>query len=392
MSERTPGRSSHVGPGRPPRRWSWLGALAAVLLLAGIAALAAVAILAEDEEPADRPPGEVVVELETLRTETLRQTVSAVGTLRASAAVELRPELAGRVQAIHFEEGAAVSEGELLVQIDDEKLRRQLAARQAAQRVAQVRLDNARRTFARQEALRERGVVSADEFDRAQAELDSAEAELERLAADLALVERQIEDAQIRAPFDGWISQRLVDRGAYVNVGDPLARLYQTDPLVANFSLPERYIGQVQHGQPVHVTVRAFPGRVFEGRVQFISPAIDESTRDFLVKAALANPDGELKPGGFATAQVVLAEREAVVAPEQALVATRQGFRLFVVNDEGQAVMRDVRVGLRHNGTVELLEGGEAGERVVRAGHMRLAGGETVREAGANEAEGADGR
>ncbi|MFA9478363.1 efflux RND transporter periplasmic adaptor subunit [Phycisphaerales bacterium AB-hyl4] len=366
--------------GKPGAARRWPGVLAAVLLLAGIALVVALTFMPRDEEDTgERAEREMPVELAEVSGMTLRETVRGVGTLRASASVVLRSEVAGRVRSIEFEEGGAVSEGQLLVEIDDGKMERQLASRRASQRSAEVRLANAQRTFDRQEQLRERGVVSEDEYDRAQSELSGAEAEVEQLQAEVALVEREMEDTRIRAPFDGMISQRLVDRGAYIGVGEDLARLYQVDPLEMTFSMPERYMGRVQRGQPVTIRVTAYPDQSFEGVVDFVSPSIDEGTRDLLVKARIDNPEQALKPGGFATAVVTIGEHaDRPVVPEPALVATRRGYSVFVVEDD-RAVMRNVRTGLRRDGMVEVVEGVDLGEMVVRAGHLRLNGGERVR-------------
>ncbi|MEX0654977.1 MAG: efflux RND transporter periplasmic adaptor subunit [Phycisphaeraceae bacterium] len=368
---------------RPGGARRWASGVVGLVLFAAIAGVLVLAFMPEQEAeaPADaRGERTLPVRVAEVRGVTLQETVLGVGTLRATAVVEVRPEVAGRVRSITFEEGSFVEEGQLLVEIDDDKLRRQLASREAALRAAQVAVDNAQRTFARQQQLRDRGVVSADDFDQAQAALNSAEAEVDRLEAELALVEQQVEDTQIRAPFGGMISQRMVDRGAYVNAGDDLARLYQTDPLEIAFSVPERYMGQVQSGQPVAVTVTAYPDRTFDGVVDFVSPAIDEATRSFLVKARIDNPDAALMPGGFATAVVVIGERtDRPVVPAESLVATRRGFSVFTVGEDERATMQDVSTGLRRQGMVEVTEGVSVGDRVVRTGHLRLSGGERVR-------------
>ena len=161
--------------------------------------------------------------------------------------------------------------------------------------------------------------------------------------------------------------------------GEPLATLYQVDPLELEFYLPERHIGQVRSGQEVAATIAAHPDRAFRGQVDFVAPAVREATRDFLVKATFPNADGLLRPGAFATALVTVDVRaERPVIPEEALVATRLGYLVFTVED-GMARAREVRTGLRQAGQVEVLEGLAIGDVVVRAGHLRLSGGEPVR-------------
>jgi len=343
----------------------------------------------ETETPMATPAG-VPVEVVPVRTMTLDETVRGVGTLRASASVNLSSEIPGRVRSIDFEEGREVEEGQVLFQLDDERLRSQLEARQAALRAAQVRANNAERIFRRQEQLAGRGVVPEDDFDRARAEMESAVADVDRFAAELALMEEQLRDATIRAPFSGMISARQVDRGAFVGVGDVLARLYQVKPLEIVFTVPERYAGRVQRGQPVAVTVAAFPGDTFLGEVDYVSPALDEATRTLQVKAVVPNQDQRLSPGAFASAVVTLERHEnQPVAPEEALVATRQGYMVFVIED-GVAHGRQIRTGLRRNGMVEIVEGLAPGEQVVRSGHLRLSDGSRVEIVGGNAATGED--
>lgn len=330
------------------------------------------------EEGQERAPQPVAVEVAEVQPMTLRETVRGIGTLRAPQEVELSPEIAGRVSAIHFEEGGVVEEGQVLLELEDNKLRSQLVAREAGVRSAQVRLNNAQRVFERQERLREQGVVAEEEFERVQAELDTAAADLERFRAELALTEEQLSDTIIRAPFSGAISEQLVDRGAFVSAGAALARLYQMDPLELSFSVPERFLGRIQRGQEVSVSLAAYPEQSFAGVVSFVSPAIDESTRTLAVKAEIPNPERQLGPGAFATAVVTVGEREdRPVVPEESLVGTRTGYMVFVV-DEGLARSRAVQVGLRREGAVEVTDGLESGEQVVRSGHMRLEDGSPV--------------
>ncbi len=134
-------------------------------------------------------------------------------------------------------------------------------------------------------------------------------------------------------------------------------------------------------------TSPAFPDERFEGRLSFVSPVVDEASREFRVKARLPNPDGQLKPGAFATAHVTLATRtDRPVVPEECLVSLRQTYAVFAVAD-GVAHRRDVTIGLRQAGLVEIRAGLEPGAQVVRTGHMRLTDGDAVRVVDGDEAQ-----
>ncbi|MDX1631342.1 MAG: efflux RND transporter periplasmic adaptor subunit [Thermoanaerobaculia bacterium] len=332
----------------------------------------------EDEGAGNGGSRTVPVEAIRVEAETLRDTVAATGSLRSPEEVTLRSEVTGPVERVHFEEGTRVEEGQPLIAIDAEKLRRELRARRAALEAAEARVELTGRTFERVETLHQRGSASEEELDEAESAFDQAGADVRRIEAEIELVQERLEDTVIEAPMAGEISERLVDSGDFVQVGDPLADLYRTDVLEVAFGVPERVLERIAAGQEVTVRVPGFPDRTFTGEVGFISPAIEEATRSFLVKARIDNPDGRLKPGGFASVRVTLERREdRPVVPEEALVGTREGYFVFVVED-GVARRREVEVGLRVPGKVEIREGLQPGETVVRAGQMSLAGGEEV--------------
>ncbi|MCC5888803.1 MAG: efflux RND transporter periplasmic adaptor subunit [Gammaproteobacteria bacterium] len=342
--------------------------LAAVLLLAGCEQ--------DDDAPRERPA--VTVEVEEVLTLDLEDTVRGFGSLRAIERVVLRPEVAGRVLAVHFEEGSEVEAGQLLFELDAEKLTQQRAARDAALRSANIRLADAERQLRRQQELRRRELSSEEALDQARAEQEGAAAERDRLQAELALIEAELADTRIHAPFAGAVSERLVDRGAYVAVGEALATLYQVAPLEASFNLPERHLRRLERGQTVRLRSVADPDNRFEGIISYISPSVDEASRTLLVKAEVSNEDRALRPGAFVSADVTLARRsQRPVVSMESLVATRQGYMVFVV-ENGRAVGRDIETGLRQGAVVEILSGVEPGERIVRQGHQRLDDGQRV--------------
>jgi membrane fusion protein, multidrug efflux system len=364
----------------PPRRRTarWL-ALAATLVL--VLAVVYLTRFAGRTGRDPSGPARMAAPVELIRVPTMDivETVRGVGTLQAIQSVELRPEISGIISAIHFTEGSLVESNQVLVELRANKLHLQLAAQQAALRSATVRFDNASRQFHRHNELHAAGLLATEDAEGTRAEFDAAAAEVDRLESEVALVREQLRDMQIRAPFGGRIAERRFDRGAYVTPADSLARLYQVSTLELAMSLPERYTGRLEPGQQVRLTVAAIPGEVFAATVSFVSPAITEASRDVLVKATVPNSDGRLWPGSFANALLTLDLRpQRPVVPEQAIVATRTGYLIFVVeNDVAHA--RRIETGLRHEGWVEVLSGVRPGEAIVSAGHMRLSGGDAVR-------------
>ncbi len=320
------------------------------------------------------------IPVETVRAElgTLRERVRGIGTLRAVETVELRAEVPGTIRSLHFQEGGFVQQGQALYTLDDRKLSHELEAREAALAQARAGLVETRARHVRAEQLFKSSNLSETDYDRAATALKQAEGAVSQAEAMVQLAREQRRDAEIVAPLSGPISESLVDVGDYVRVGDELATLYRVDPLEISLRIPERFAGRVQVGQPLEVEADSRPGEAFQGEVSFVSPAVDETTRDLLVKARIANPDGALRPGGFATALVTVQEHAAnPVVPEQALVASRDGYRVFVVRD-GIAELRPVRIGVREPGRVEIREGVSAGDVVVRSGQIHLAPGMAV--------------
>lgn len=321
----------------------------------------------------------IAVEVAKVQPATFQETVRGIGSVRARMFVEVRPEIPGVIRGIHFEEGQEVAKGDLLFTLDDSKLVRELAERKAALEAGEAKVENARAVFKRVEELFRRRVAARADLDQAVADLRMAEAETSRLQASLHLTEERLADTRIVAPMNGIASRCPVDIGDYVKEGEDLVNLLQVDPASVSVHIPGRFAGQVREGQQAEVRVDAFPDRSFDGTVTFISPEIAERTRTFLVKITLPNPQRLLKPGAFATAVLItkiIEHRPAV--PEEALVATSEGYFVFVVNGH-KARLRRVEVGQRRAGIAEIREGIALGELVVQSGHMQLSDGAPIR-------------
>lgn len=321
------------------------------------------------------------VGLATVETQTLRETIQAVGTLRADQTVQISPEIAGRVESVEFEEGDTVSKGDTLIQLDDDKLRQQYDSARYSLEEAEASLRNARQTYERNKRLRDQDVISAQQFDDSREAFESAQARVQRLEAQVAEARENLEDATIKAPFDGSIGSREIDAGNYVQPGTVLTTLYKLDPLEVRFTVAERFSGRARRGQSVNVHVTAYPGTSFPGEVYFVSPSVREQTRDLLIKARLPNDDYRLKPGMFGRVQLITATRtDRPVVPAEALVPEQGGYFLFRVED-GKAKRHSVEIGLREPGRVEIRNGLDPGDKVIRSGQQSVTDGMKVRSA-----------
>jgi membrane fusion protein, multidrug efflux system len=288
----------------------------------------------------------------------------AIGTLRADEAVMIRPEIAGRIDRIAFDEGQSVKKGALLATLDAAETRALVASSRAQAGLDQQRLERAA-------DLQKKGFIS-------QQALDEMQSTYARSAAKLREDEAKLAKSEIRAPFPGVAGLRQVSEGAYVAAGTDIARLEKIDQLKLDFRVPETYFAQLRPGLAVSVAVDAFPQASFPGKIYAIEPAVDEQTRTVLARARVANPELKLRPGMFARVQLTLGVREnAVWIPEEAIVPRGQDSYVFRVVD-GKAELVAVQTGTRKVGEVEIMKGIAAGDVVVTEGTQRLVPGMQV--------------
>lgn len=293
--------------------------------------------------------------------------LTAPATLEAVQGVTVAAEIAGKVVRIAFEAGAAVKEGDLLVQLDTSTEEAQLRAAEATAALARANLNRARE-------LRNSGTNSPAELDAADAQARQAEAQMESLRAVIA-------KKAIRAPFPGRLGLRLVNLGQILRDGDSITSLQTLDPIFVNFSLPQQRIAQLAPGTPVRVTSDAAPGVTFTGKIHAISPEVDVATRSVRVQATITNTDEKLRPGMYAGAEVILPERSPVLSiPATAVLYAPFGDTVFVIekkageNGAEQQVLRQqfVRLGTTRGDYVSVVEGLKSGDKVVSSGVFKL--------------------
>ncbi len=310
---------------------------------------------AAKEQSAPRP---VPVEVATVQVEPVTDEVEALGTLMADESVSIAPEIAGRLTKLGFREGERVRKGQTLLELDTSILVQEL-------KQAEVDLGLARDTFERANSLVQRGSGTRVSQEQAQAQLAAAEVRV-------ALAQARLEKATISAPIDGVVGLRSVSVGTYLTPGQTVITLANLDPIKVDFRVPELLLQDVAVGQKIRVRVDAFPKRSFEGAVYAIDPLVDVNGRAIRLRARIPNPNLLLKPGLFARVSIVTDVREqAVVVPESAVVPDGQAKAVYVLEGEAAKIAR-VKLGKRMAGRVEIVEGLQAGQRVVTTGQMRL--------------------
>lgn len=308
------------------------------------------------------------------QTSTWQPSVEAVGNLRASNGTSLAAEVSGIVTAIHFDSGAMVKTGQLILELNAAPLKAQLEQLKVTVRLA-------KQTFDRDLAQLKMQAVS-------QAAVDISAANLKSALAQVTMQEAMIAQKSIRAPFSGQLGIRQVDLGQYVAPGTALVNLQKLDPMYLDFTVPQAQIDLIHVGESVSVQTNAFPNKAFTGTISAIEPQIDISTRNLKVQASIANPKGELLPGLFATARVKRGEeKQYVTLPNSAISYNPYGSTVFIVKNEGKGAdgkpklvveQRFVTTGVTRGDQVAVLNGLQVNEVVVTSGQLKLRNGTPI--------------
>ena len=347
-----------------------------VLAAAGIAAASGAAWWYQAPRPAAAAPGTaspglsatpaalVAVEVARVASATLSDDARAVGSLRSRQGVVLRPEVSGRITQLNFTDGQRVRKGQALVQFDDQLARAQIQQSQAELSIAQANQK-------RNQELVAQSFIS-------QRSLDESAAGLQVAQAKLALARATAARLTIVAPFSGIVGIRQVNVGDYLKDGADIVNLEDIDAIYVDFRLPERYQSKVRRGQTAMLDIDALPGQRYSAQIQAIDPLIDANGRSVGVRGCIDNRALTLRPGMFARVNAVFGVRDnASVIPEEAVVP--QGARQFVIrllygpDSQTRTTRRvEVKVGLRSQGEVEIMQGLSPGDMVVRTGQQRI--------------------
>ncbi|MCU0758773.1 MAG: efflux RND transporter periplasmic adaptor subunit [Steroidobacteraceae bacterium] len=300
-----------------------------------------------------------------VREQPLASELQALGTARANESVEVSSKTSNVVTAVRFRDGQRVQRGQVLVELDSAQARADLAAAQAALTDSSSQLTRSRELLPTQ-------ALSKSQFDQVVATQKADEA---RVAAARA----RLEDTVIRAPFSGRVGLRRISVGSLINPGTVITTLDDSSVMKVDFAVPEVNLSQLREGLSLTATSTAWPGRRFSGRVTSVDSRIDPVSRSVVVRAEVPNPEALLKPGMFLNVEIVRDRRTALVVPEEALVPEQDRQYVFVV-DGGTAQRREVRIGARSPGSVEILAGLAAGERVIVEGTVKVREGGAVRD------------
>jgi len=308
--------------------------------------------------------GPVIVVAETIVKEPLVMSIEALGTAVASESVTVTASLTETVRRVNFEDGDYVDKGTVLVELTNTEEEAQLAE-------ARANLGDAERQLQRLRDLDQRGIAAASDVDVAQGAADAAQARLDTVLA-------RLEDRLIRAPFSGVLGFREVSQGTLLMPGDTVTTIDDIAEMKLDFTVPERALAMMESGRKIFAASVAWPGREFQGVVTAVATRVDPVTRAVTVRATLPNEDRALRPGMLLTVRIVTDERDALSVPERSIVQISDSAYIYVVDDDRLAKRTNVRMGLRHDGMVEIVSGLTEGEQVVTEGVIKLRDGATV--------------
>lgn len=353
-----------------------------------VAILPALSACSRGGKSAKRPaPPAVAVTADSARIEDVPITLQAVGTVEPRNSVAVNARVGGQLLRVAFAEGDEVRAGDLLFEIDPRPWRAALAQAQA-----DLARDRARAASAESDARRFAGLVEKDFVTRQQSDQMQAAAEAARatLQADSAAVESarlNLGYCVIRSPLAGRTGSLLVHAGNLVRANDtsPLVVINQIVPALVRFSVPERFLAEIQRGAgggalPVLAVLPGDSTRTATGELSFIDNQVDQATGTVQIKAAFANDDRTLWPGQFVEVTLRLGtERSVVVVPVTAVQPGQNGDLVYVIKPDDTVEARPVTVGRQVHGRAVIAAGVAAGERVVTDGQLRLAPGSRVR-------------
>jgi membrane fusion protein (multidrug efflux system) len=288
-------------------------------LIAGIKALTIIHMIS-----GMTPPPPPVVSTAKAAYQQWQPELRAVGTLRAARGADLALDIAGLVTVVNVKSGDEVKQGQVLLQLRDSEDLAQLHQLEASAALAEVTFTRAKEQMAVQ-------VISKADYDQSAADLKVKQA---------AVAQQQVNVAkkQLRAPFAGRAGIVTINPGAYLNSGTTIVTLQQLDPVYVDFHLPQKELADLRPGQRAVLTLDAFPGKTFTGKINAISPKVDSDTRNAQIEAEVPNPDRVLIPGMFATVSIdVGTQQRNLTLPQTAVVYNPYGETVFAVKTKREA-------------------------------------------------------
>ncbi|MCK4591354.1 MAG: efflux RND transporter periplasmic adaptor subunit, partial [Candidatus Latescibacteria bacterium] len=291
--------------------------------------------------------------------------ISLTGDIEPWRQVNIVPDLPGKVARIYVEEGDKVKQGQLLAELDTRTAKLGLQQAEAGLAVAQANLHSASKDWERIQKLHQKGTISPQQYEKVQLGYGVAKAQLQQAEAALDMAKHQLEVSLMKAPFDGVITGKNINEGEYINPamggmgpgGSSVVTLMDLSKVKIKVNISEKDMKRVLIGQETRITVDAYPGKEFYGKVSKLNPTADPMSRTFKVEIAVPNKEMVLKAGMYARVKLsVVVHKDVLLVPEKGMLEQQGRFLLFVA-DGDVARMREVKPGLSSEGMVEIVDG-----------------------------------
>lgn len=289
--------------------------------------------------------------------------VEALGTVKANESVSLTTQQSDVIRGIYFEDGEVVEKGKLLISLNDQE-------EKARANELEINLQEAKRQLKRITNLAKESVASEQLLDEQQAKVKA-------LSAQLDVANTRISELELRAPFSGKLGIRNVSIGAYVGPNDVITTLDDLQQVKVDFDVSENHLPSVADGQQVSAVSVAYPGEVFVGKINTVDSRVNPITRSIRIRAIIDNPDLKLRPGMLLQINLQKRVLSALVLPEKAIIPNEDQQFVFVI-ENGKAIQKEVKLGIRRPGKVQVVSGLTSGDIVVTEGALRLRNGSPV--------------
>jgi membrane fusion protein (multidrug efflux system) len=316
------------------------------------------------EAKAASPPPEIHVETAVATERSVPTTLTLSGTLAGEQRTELSANASGRVIKTLVERGAHVTRGQVVAQLDHRSAALTVAEARANVESAEAQRQSAEADCKRYDTLLGKRAITRQEYDKAAAQCKNTAASQLAAIARAGEAAATLDDATIRAPFAGLVSERFVNVGDYVHADTRVVTLLQDDTLRLNLTVPEASMGYVHEGQSLSFVTVAKPDASFTAVVRYLGKEVRSATRDMVFEAAVPNADHQLVPGMFVTVELATGEETLAVVPRKAILESGATASVFAVVD-GKLEQRSVHLGPALGDDVAIREGVARGERVV---------------------------
>jgi RND family efflux transporter MFP subunit len=334
-------------------------------------------LLAEGPGKGNGPPPSPV-QVATVKTKTVSNQISLIGTTEAISESTVAAEISGLVEYFPIREGDFVKKGDLLANLKETELRLRLKGAIASKKRIEANLKNAEKELSRVTKLKETNSIAEKQYDNALYTYRALSQELLQNESEIELLNYQIKQQKVLAPFSGFVAKEHTQIGEWINKGGPVVTLLDLDTIQITVDVPERYSVMLLPQSNVQISIKSISRDTFSGKIYSVLPHGDPNSRTFPVRIHLANPDHIIKSGMEAMVTFNLAtEQKALLVPKDAVVTAGDNRLVFIVND-GKATSVPVKITGYYDGDVAVEGNLKPGDHAVIRGNERLRPGQPV--------------